>query len=648
MNMTVLSAKLDGLIDTVELAVSADISNLTDALSAGRQGLAFAVGSGGSLASAEYLAVCRDSLQAAPTLVRTPLELALGGEDLTRTQVWLFSARGENPDVIGALRATAARQAGAVHVVTSTRDSRLAREASGLANAYLHVVPVADPKDGFLATHSLAAAVITLLRASDRCSGAPMHRALDEAILQVTRTWLASEHRARLVLEFASLVPSDTLILLADPRLSPAAVTVETSAWEAAICPIQRTDFRNFAHGRHVWLAQRGKDTIILSLTGTDTRDAWHDIEAIIPSDLRRVHLDFGNCGRYQNALGVFGGLSIVEAMGRACGIDPGKPGFGPFANDIYRASSLERLTARLTPAVRQKQAAAALRDDPQACAVDMAAEQSAVWARLGATAFRALVLDYDGTVVSTEGRFDPPSPDIVAELERLLDGGLMLAFATGRGGSAGEQLRDHLPARHHPNILMGYYNGAYLRPLKIDIREYPAPRDPLISKALEWLREQSELFRYGKVNDVKDSGVQVTIGARSLRDPDGFGAFFASEFSAEGRLRLMCSQHSFDICLADACKTKVVRAVAEDWDDVDESVLCIGDSGARVGNDHALLGSPYGVSVDQVCDRAEVCWSFFGPAVTGPDALLRIMRALHFEREGQVRLAVDDLKFCV
>ena len=643
--MTVFSDKLDGLTSTVELAVAADVAQVADGLCAGRDGLALAVGSGGSAVAAEYLAVCRNGLQAAPTLVRTPLEFALGEEDVTQAQIWLFSARGENSDMIGAIRAAAARRAGAIHVVTANEDGRLACEASALANARVHVLPIADPKDGFLATHSLVATVVALLRAADRCSGASMEDVLDDGILAAARVRLASENRACLASEFASLACTDTLILLVDPRLTPAAVTVETSAWEAAICPVQRTDFRNFAHGRHVWLARRSKETVILSLTGTDTRDAWLEIQALIPSHVRSVRRDYANCGRFQNALGVLDGLGIVEAMGRAGGVDPGRPGIGSFGRGLYEGTALERLTARLTPAVRQKQAAAALRDDPQSSAIDMAAQEITVRARFGAAAFRALVLDYDGTVVSTGGRYDPPSSDIIAQLERLLEGGLSLAFATGRGGSAGEQLRAHLSARHHADVLVGYYNGAYLRPLNVDIRQEPAPRHPAIGEALAWLHARPELFLSSYADSVKDSKVQATIEMSSLRDPKSFSALFESAFAADGRLRLSCSQHSFDICLAETCKTAVISAVANNLGDADASILRIGDSGTRLGNDYAMLGSAYGISVQDVCDRPDVCWSFFGGAIAGPDALLRILRALRFGGAGQVRLVVEDLE---
>src|SRR5690606_12572939 len=99
------------------------------------------------------------------------------------------------------------------------------------------------------------------------------------------------------------------------------------SAWEAALCPVQRTDVRNFAHGRHTWLHHRGERTVILGLIGDDGRDIWARAEALLPKTVRRHLFDFGDAGRLRTAIGIVEGLVIVEAIGTATAIDPGKPG---------------------------------------------------------------------------------------------------------------------------------------------------------------------------------------------------------------------------------------------------------------------------------------------------------------------------------
>src|SRR5258706_14034164 len=46
----------------------------------------------------------------------------------------------------------------------------------------------------------------------------------------------------------------------------PAAVDIESKFVEAALKNIQLADYRNFAHGRHHWLAKRPNETAVLAL----------------------------------------------------------------------------------------------------------------------------------------------------------------------------------------------------------------------------------------------------------------------------------------------------------------------------------------------------------------------------------------------
>src|ERR1700694_1244358 len=57
---------------------------------------------------------------------------------------------------------------------------------------------------------------------------------------------------------------------------------------------------------------------------------------------------------------------------------------------------------------------------------------------RLGTTDIGAVVLDYDGTVVSTADRKKGPSAEMIDAIASLIDKRLVVAFATGRGGSIG------------------------------------------------------------------------------------------------------------------------------------------------------------------------------------------------------------------
>ena len=106
----------------------------------------------------------------------------------------------------------------------------------------------------------------------------------------------------------------------------------------------------------------------------------------------------------------------------------------------------------------------------------------------------------------------------------------------------------------------------------------------------------------------------------------------------SSGEVRISGSGHSFDVVPSTSCKSAIVDAVRRKINP-DAAVLCFGDSGSRFGNDYTLLAHPHGISVGEVCGAADGCWSLFGRALTGPDALLKILRALVKCPTGEIRL---------
>jgi hydroxymethylpyrimidine pyrophosphatase-like HAD family hydrolase len=638
--MHLFSAKLDDIRRTIELVLAQGAGPLSDAISGSLSNAVVAVGSGGSAISADYLCLCRETLGAAPTLVQTPMEFVLAYGSLVDTDVFLFSAGGNNPDIIAAQQTAVARGARVLHVVTNNGEGQIAKACSDLRRAKVYLLPTANVKDGFLATHSLVSAVTALLVASDVAANGERTVALGQDFLGAADGVFAAHSREAIAACFASLRRTDTILLLEDPRLSTVGLLIETSIWETALCGIQRTDHRNFGHGRHVWLQRRPDETMIVSLVGPESIGVWKDIEKSVPSNVRRFCFEAKNCGRFENAVGVLRALTIVEALGKATAIDPAKPGVGPFAANIYASRLLLDLTKVLPSAVRHKRAAMAKADLSHAGSLALIDSFDSLKTRLMGAKFRGLILDYDGTVVSASGRFDPPTKPVIGELERLLNEGMRIAIATGRGGSAGETLRDALPAKFHRDILVGYYNGADTRTLDVDIRTSPVPPAAAITEAGEWLDENPDLFVPER--KIRRSPVQITIELSSIRDVVDFQRQFSARFCSTPEVRMARSAHTIDVCLSSACKTNVFRELAANAGIPPECILCVGDSGNALGNDYALLGMPFGLSVDQVCCRAEAGWALFGATITGPDALLHILKALRPEPGGSFKMDVE------
>jgi hypothetical protein len=632
--MTIFAQKLSTLVETVRLGASGPIHAMAAAMaqSAGRQ--VVSIGSGGSAIAAEYFARCRSTLTHGTTVVSTPMEYVLSREDQTDHDVWLFSAGASNPDAAGALQAALSSAAANIVLVTVNEGGLTAVRAAQSDRSTVIAVPVADPKDGFLATHSLVAMVTCLLAASESLADHGRQADVVEQLADAIETIPIADPAG------GAFRPSDTVLVLHDPLCRTVATLIETSLWETAIAPVQRVDFRNFAHGRHVWAARHPERTFIVAFTSAASREIWGSIRDALPVTVRSASFDLGHSGRFRTALSIAEGLEMVRVIGDIAGVDPGRPGHGAFAETIYGDPGLERLAHRLDPSVRHKLAAVALRDDPF-CGDETADSARAKWkVSLSRARIGGIVLDYDGTVVATDVRLAPPAKEVILELTRLADAGLAIGFATGRGGSAGTALRAALPRRLHSSMIIGYYNGGHIRPLNVDIDHDRPEEDREISSVADWIEAQ-ELLKAGA--SLKRGSVQLSISHADLTSPATFRMSIEScPLVKRGAVKVLSSHHSFDLIPMGTSKsavTAMIRAAAPHG----AEVLAIGDSGEPGGNDAELLAQSPSISVDGVCGRLDGCWSLFGATASGPVALVRILRALRID-SGQARLDIESL----
>jgi hydroxymethylpyrimidine pyrophosphatase-like HAD family hydrolase/fructoselysine-6-P-deglycase FrlB-like protein len=637
----VFSSKVDTLTETVDLACRTDHGFMAEALEAASDYPVAAIGSGGSMVAAEFLSSCRSWLQHAPTAVCTPMAFVLDPV-LPQWGVWLFSASGENPDVRAAFQAAVTEHADRVDFVTSRREGAVAVAGIALRRPRVHVVPVAQRKDGFLATHSLVSTVTSLLLASDGTAGFQS----DERTAKVAaaaREILGKErsdvHR--------SLAPTgaagrDTLLILHDPSLTAAAVMIETSCWEAGLGAVQRTDFRNFAHGRHVWLANNADRTFILALTHDRTRKFWTALEADIPAGIARAHFDFGPAGRFGLFTAILRSFAIVEGLGLARQIDPGKLSVADFGRRLFAQEHLLEAVESENAATRRKRRAEAKADRENRGQIPWPVKHEDFVRRFAQAEIGAIVLDYDGTVVPTDRRLDPPDPQILSAMQEWISKGLVVAFATGRGGSVGEMLREHLPEGIWSRIPVGYYNGAHIITLDVDLARNPANPDPVVERIFSEVSKVRDLFQDSWLP--KQSPFQITIpfdklafraeGTRKLREI----------VALHREARIFRSGHSLDICPAWGGKRRVIEHVRRQLTHEQSAILSVGDSGDRHGNDYELLEGNFGLSVDSVCDRDDSCWNLLPPEVSGPKGLLTILRALRETGSGRARLDVSAL----
>lgn len=636
------------LAETFAWAARTEVKSLRQAVCAAGLSPLRAVGSGGSLTAAHALAALHQRFTGRLAAVATPLEAA--DEALEPgVSTWLLSAGGSNVDIIAAARTLISREPRQLGVLCGRADSALADLCLRHPFVDLLLYPSPAGKDGFLATNSLLAFTALLTRAYTAEFGA---EAEWEATVSLLEPLLrdASAEAAAWEAVTAPLWARQTTLVLHGPATRVGAVDLESKFTEAAVGNIQVADYRNFAHGRHHWLAKRGATSGVLAfITDSDRVLAERTLD-LIPPEIPQARIEFGGGPGATGLASLLAALRITGWAGFTRGIDPGRPGVPEFGRKLYnlplprsrRAATPGCLTSRQAAAIARKSGV-----DPDTLATSGELERwvdalSGFHGRLDQARFAAVVLDYDGTVVDTRRRFQPPPPEITAELIRVAEGGARVAVATGRGQSVRRDLQKVIPPSLWSEILVGYYNGAEVAPLSDDGAPDRAtsPCAALLPLA-EALRRQPELA--GRARQ-EDRPFQITLeAAREM--PEGRLWDLARQvilMTGANDVRATRSSHSVDIVAAGVSKLNVVARVRELVGDA--PILTIGDRGRWPGNDYELLREPFALGVDELSVDPATCWHLGDQGQRGPAVTLDYLSALRADGQ-RVRFVAGALR---
>ncbi|MEJ7784825.1 MAG: hypothetical protein WKF96_08480 [Solirubrobacteraceae bacterium] len=208
--------------------------------------------------------------------------------------------------------------------------------------------------------------------------------------------------------------------------------------------------------------------------------------------------------------------------------------------------------------------------------------------------------------------------------MQQLLDRGMVIGFASGRGRSLHSDLRQWVSAESWERVVVGLYNGAIhlgLNEELHDLRE-PTAWSSAVVDALQDVSNAAEVA-------IEERGRQVSLSVVS-------GALCHGVLAAAARARLEMAQvratvvasgHSIDIIESHSSKGAISREVEER---AGGAALTIGDQGQLGGNDYELLkASSWTLSVDRCSADPRSCWFAGSGADVGPDLLLRYLRAL-------------------
>lgn len=627
------ATEMSKLADTFAWAIRSEIRALSKAVKMAGLSPLLAVGSGGSLSVAHALANLHKRYTGHLAAVATPLEAAtepVGGKVAT----WLLSAGGSNVDILAAFQAIVAREPRQLGVLCGKAASPLANAARKHSYTDLMIYEPPTGKDGFLATNSLLAFVTLLTRAYS----SEFHDAASDFDAQAADVFTLLRDEEHWQAWRTSLIPvwaRSTTLVLHGSTTRVGAIDLESKFTEAAIGSLQIADYRNFAHGRHHWLAKRADHSAVVAFVSQADKALAERTLNLIPQEIPQVRLFIDAPSESASLVSLIASLRLTGWAGEARGIDPGRPSVPEWGRKLYRSrlpkqrskDSHESLYDNDAVAIERKSGLSIGRLERCGKLERWLDDLLRFRRRLKDTLFVAVALDYDGTIVDTRERFSPPKSEIANELVRILRNGAKVGIATGRGRSVRRDLRACIPCDLWDQVLIGYYNGAEVAALTDDhIPDGTATVCNELALLALALRAQSELADLAEQTDRR---FQITLQARRPTTENRLWDLAQQTVILGGHrnVTITRSSHSIDIVVAGVSKLKLLTQLRGTAPDA--PVLTVGDRGRWPGNDYELLRERFSLSVDEVSVDPSTCWNLAPRGQRGIAATLGYLRAL-------------------
>ena len=615
--------ELDELQNTYTWANNYDISSLVEFIEHGLSFPMVAIGSGGSITAAEFLCELHSKKNGLLAKPMTPLEAINYLPNNKQLSVWLLSAGGNNPDILYTYNKVVTEEPKQVVVMCGDQGSKLIKNTT--RNGYVDVFAFSLPsgKDGFLATNSLFAFLVLLSRCYRSDSSSifkypPTFKKMWRSVFPKDIT-LSNLNR-----ECKKLWEKKTIIVLYSTILKSVAIDIESKFTEAALGNIQIADFRNFAHGRHHWLAKYGDDTGLIVFTSPSDAKLAASTLSLLPTNIPNIHVPLFS-DESEALVGLLAlSFHLVGWAGQAKNIDPGMPGVPAFGVELYRLKLPRNYTKQQTDdetIIFRKSGMKASKMCDHGSYDFWKSALATFRRRLANARFSGIVFDYDGTLIDSHHRFDPPSKIIADELIRFLTSGLPIGIATGRGKSVRKDLQSIIPKKYWGSVLIGYYNGAEIATL--DNNKVPAKKQ-LPGKELATFRSilsnDPEVSLFAEI-DARRS--QLTIMQKSSLPENRLWDITNQHLMklADTQLVALRSSHSIDVLSHGVSKLKLLTVFRETYNLSKLSILTVGDRGKWPGNDYELLAEPYSLSVDEVSADPVTCWNLSEPGVQGVQA---------------------------
>lgn len=646
MGATRYDEELAQLGNSFASALGANIESLKSAIAGTAESSVIGVGSGGSFTIASLLCNLHEAYTGRVSRPSTPLEIICNPTLASSSPVFLISAEGKNPDIVEALDRARRHSSRTVHVLTNRADSPLMEHVRELRGVKPYVFELAK-KDGYLATNSLLLDAVLVARAYGELNGNRDHLPSDLTGLHVGNQsldqWLSD---ARPFIGEAARRGAITVVY--SPLLRPVATDLESKLAEGALLHTQLADLRSYAHGRHLWLADRAQDCAILALIEPSLAALWQGMRSKFPEGIPTLTMPLAGAAPADLIAGLVAQMHLVSAISGHLGKDPGRPLVPTYGREIHYADLRDAIPLPSDPQDCVEQSKYDVLGAHWPSRRDHASMRRAACAfrdAIAAQRFRAVVFDYDGTLCSSQRKDEPPPQAIIDHLVRLVRAGVLVGIASGRGGSIQTCLRDSLPHDVLGKIQLGLYNGGWLASADIP----PSSLEP----SSEFLSHVTRI-----IVRLKGLGVpilehrtthpfQVSVRFREGIATDTMWFVIADALRQAGLdlSTMVRSKHSVDILAPGISKSRLIAHIILGSKVDPYQILTMGDQGAWPGNDSALLEHRFSLSVDMPSRRLDRGWKLAPAEKRDVDATLWHLERMTATDSGSFTLDFSQAK---
>ena len=624
--------ELTELAQTYEWAVGCSVQELAKAIQDLGDHPFYSIGSGGSLTAAAFWAMVQEKWTGMPSKHGTPLEL-LASPSISNYAIGLISARGSNPDILKAFESASLGGSKELVAITFAEGSKL--DVRAKAHPWAKFVSFCPPieRDGFLATNSLLSFMILI------------HRAYAAAALsQLELPPTLPEPRMSGTLPEP---PPTTYSILYAGWASIAAKDLESKLVEGGLADAHYADLRNFAHGRHHWLARRGETTAVVALVTPEWSGLLNKTLAVLPPNTRIIRLESSNDGPLGAIELVNGGLKLIGQIASQQAFDPGKPMVPEFGRKLYHMSlsSIKKSPLQLsTDLLLSRKLGGPTTRWPANTITSCKEALDKYLEILRTTKFHGVVFDYDETLCPSTSRFGCLPTDISDALTNIVEHDVVLGIASGRGRSLGHSMRESLDHHVWGNIIVGYYNGGCVLRLSEGEPSIKGEMDAALADFCGVLQQQTQLL---ETCEIEPRPYQITLTPRVNVPTTSVFELVLELATVHGApsITVTRSSHSIDVLGPGVSKLSVVEACLDKGTTTQEEahILRIGDSGTWCGNDLHLLSSPFSLSVADCPKNPSWAWNLAAPGHRGPQATLDYINIMKLNR-GSFTLGVDRL----